>query len=307
MPRRGKSAPPRKNRRNVRRTVREARTEAPAPKRRRSAPRVDWSRWGGRLRRLGKPVAIAGLLAVVTYGGVLAHRFVVESPHFHVKRVDVSPTVRVTADQVRRLAGIHPKTNIFTVDLARVARRVKRHPWIAHAKAHRRLPDGIRIEVREHQAAGAVLFESNRGAGDAFYLVNREGRAFKRAALPELEGLPLVTGIQRSDYQARGRMTRQRIQAALALAERYVSRSGRPPLGEIHVDPVEGLTLYTARRAVQVRLGRGGVKAKLRRLDRILRILAQRGQRPRAIRLDNERHPRRVTVRLAEADVGSGT
>ncbi len=298
-------------RRNVRRqastareTVRTARADVTEPVVRRRASSL--TGWGRRLRRLGKPLAIALLLAAVGYGGVLAHRFVVESPHFHVKRVEVTPTVHVTANEVRKLAGVGPHTNIFTVDLKRVAARVQQHPWIATARVHRRLPDGIRIEVKEHQAAAAVLFESTRGRGDLFYLVNRDGRAFKRARLTELEGLPLVTGILRSDYRTRPAQTRAQIRSALTLARRYLARAGRPPLGEIHVDPVEGLTLYTARRAVQVRLGRGDLTAKLRRLDRILRLLARRGQRPRAIRLDNERYPKRVTVQLAEADVGSG-
>jgi cell division protein FtsQ len=308
----------RRARKNVRRNVRRspaakrgpaaetAEVEAPAVSPR-TPRRVRLARWGQRLRRLGKPLAVAALLGVVGYGGVTAHRFVVESPHFHVKRVKVTPTVHVTAEQVRKLAGVGARTNIFTVDLERVARRVQRHPWIARATAHRRLPDGIEIEVTEHRAAGAVLFERNPGAGGgAFYLVSPEGRAFKRAALEEIEGLPLITGLRRHDYRERGAATRARIREALALAEQYLSRGGRPPLGEVHVDPVEGLTLYTARRAVQVRLGQGNPAAKLRRLDRILRELARRGLRPRAIRLDNERHPRRVTVRLAEADPGGG-
>jgi cell division septal protein FtsQ len=72
-------------------------------------------------------------------------------------------------------------------------------------------------------------------------------------------------------------------------------------VGELHVDEVEGVTLYTAQRAVQVRFGRGDIAAKMRRFDRVLAELAKRGQKAAAIRLDNGRHPKRVTVRLAEA------
>jgi cell division septal protein FtsQ len=71
------------------------------------------------------------------------------------------------------------------------------------------------------------------------------------------------------------------------------------------VDPVEGITLYTDQRAVQVRFGIGNIAAKLRRFDQVVAALTRRGQRAAIIRLDNERHPAQVTVRLAEAQVES--
>jgi cell division protein FtsQ len=257
------------------------------------------------IRKLGKPLAIGLLLGAVVTGGILAHRYVVQSPHFHVQRVEVSPTVHVTAGEVRKLAQIGPRTNIFTVDLDRVAARIKRHPWIATAEVRRRMPNAIRIQVTEHEAAAAVLVQGSRAVETRFYLVTAEGQAFKRAAQAELVGLPLISGIDRTEYLQRKRSTRERIRRAIAVYRRYAARPGRPRVGELHVDPVAGLTLYTAQRAVQVRFGRGKIAAKLRRFDRVLAELARRGQRATAIRLDNERHSEQVTVRLAEArDLG---
>ncbi|MFH2010542.1 MAG: FtsQ-type POTRA domain-containing protein [bacterium] len=261
---------------------------------------VRWARW------LGRPLGALLLLAGVVYGGVLAHRFVVRSPHFQVRKVIVSPTVHVSAGEVRKLAGISQRTNIFTVDLEAVAAKVRRHPWIASATALRRMPNAIRIEVREHEASAAVLVHGSRPGQSRFYLVDVQGRAFKRAVPAELEGLALITGISRTEYLRHRASSTARIRDAIQVYGRYLAQPGRPRIGEIHVDPVEGITLYTARRAVQVRFGRGHIAAKLRRFDRVVTELARRGQRAAAIRLDNERHPRQVTVRLAEAEVNVG-
>jgi len=258
------------------------------------------ARWA---RRLGRPLAVLLLLGGVVYGGVLAHRFVVRSPHFLVRKVIVTPTVHVTAGEVRKLAGISNRTNIFTVDLDAVAAKVRRHPWIASATAQRRMPNAIRIVVREHEVSAAVLVQGSRTDQSRFYLVDAKGRAFKRAAPPELEGLALITGISRTEYLRHRGSSSARIREAIQVYGRYLARPGRPRIGEIHVDPVEGVTLYTARRAVQVLFGRGHIAAKLRRFDRVVTELARRGQRAVAIRLDNGRHPRQVTVRLAEAEV----
>jgi cell division protein FtsQ len=191
--------------------------------------------------------------------------------------------------------------NIFSVSLGAVARRVESHPWIAKAEVHRRLPDAIHIQVTENVPAGAVLLESDEPGKSAFYLLNAEGVVFKRALVAELEGLPLITGLSRQEYRQARDESRGRLREALEVVRHYTAQAGRPKLGEVHVDPVEGVTLYTAGQAVQIRLGQGDASAKLRRLDRILGALAARGERPMAIRLDNARHPRRVTVQLAEA------
>jgi cell division septal protein FtsQ len=254
------------------------------------------------LRGLVKPIAILALLGGLVYGGLLAHRFVVQSPHFHVRRIDVTPTVHVTAEEIRTLAQIGPRRNIFSVNLGEVAARIRRHPWVASVTAYRRLPNTLRLEVREHEAAAAVLVEGDASAESRFYLVSAEGRPFKAATPSELEGLPLVTGVTRTEYRQRGAAVATRLRAAVAAHRAYVAVPGRPRIGEVHGDPVDGVTFYTAERTVQLRMGRGAIGPKLPRLDRVLTELAGRGVRPAIVRLDDERNPRRVTVRLAEAD-----
>lgn len=301
--RRRPSDRPVKPNRRISSASRKAEATQAAPRR---GSRIAWGRLAKSLRRFGRPLAILALLGAVTYGGVLAHRFVLQSPHFHVKRVEVSPTVHVTAGEVRKLARIGSRTNVFTVSLTQVASRVERHPWVARAVVRRRLPNAIRIEVTEHQAAAAMLLDGAERGKSAFYLVTAAGQAFKRARLAELEGIPLITGLTREEYRARQEESRARIREALEVARHYQAQAGRPKLGEVHMDLVEGVTLYTASPVVQLRLGRGQAATKLRRLDRVLGELAARGQRPRTIRLDNTRHPKRVTVSLAEADSGGG-
>ena len=70
------------------------------------------------------------------------------------------------------------------------------------------------------------------------------------------------------------------------------SGSGALPLAEI-----PSTALVVSRPGGSI----GQLAAKLRRFDRVVQELAQRGQRAATIRLNNSRHPRQVTVRLAEA------
>ena len=160
-------------------------------------------------------------------------------------------------------------------------------------------------EAAYKQAEAAVLMAQARPANSVFYLVDKQGRVFKRARVQEMEGIPLITGIDRKDYLTRKEGCMKRILRAINLFETYTARPGRPRIGEIHVDTLEGIILYTASRAVQIRLGWGHFTKKLDHLDRLLAVLAQRGRQPSIIRLDNSRNPKRVTVKLA--DVGGAS
>ena len=55
----------------------------------------------------------------------------------------------------------------------------------------------------KHEAAAAVLVQGSRAVETQFYLVTAEGKVFKRAAHAELEGLLLISGVDRTEYLQR--------------------------------------------------------------------------------------------------------
>ena len=71
----------------------------------------------------------------------------------------------------------------------------------------------------------------------------------------------------------------------------------------MHVDRLLGITAYT-RGGVGVRLGRPhdengeSLAKRLERFDAVWAALAETGERPRVIYLDNRARPDRVTVKL---------
>ncbi len=244
---------------------------------------------------------LVGLLAgglLLVAGALAALIFVTRSAYFRVRAYSFSPTVHVTAQELRRFAGLQTGNNIFSVDLEAVAERVAAHPWVASARAVRRLPGRIHLEIKERQAAAAVLMGN-------LYLVDPTGVVFKRAEPAEAHGLVVITGVNRGDYEARRPEARRLLRLGLEVLALYKSGSHRLPLGEIHLDGSGAVTLYTRRRGTQIRLGRSGFLAKLRRLDVLLTALGKDATRLQVVHLDNDVRPDRVTVRLAEGSDGS--
>ncbi|HEX8952685.1 MAG TPA: cell division protein FtsQ/DivIB, partial [Polyangia bacterium] len=188
------------------------------------------------------------------------------------------------------------------VDREAVARNVSQEPWVARAHVRRELPSTLVIDVVEREAACAVAFGS-------LYLADGDGNVFKRATPDEVAGLPVVTGIARDDYVSQPDHAREQLHQALRAIAGWRARadgSARPALGEVHVDRIAGVTLYTDRGA-GVRLGvvDDTLPARLARYDAVAAALQEGGEAARLVYVDNRARPDRVTVKLASAQMSA--
>src|SRR5699024_6920467 len=76
------------------------------------------------------------------------------------------------------------------------------------------------------------------------------------------------------------------------------------PLSEIHIDSTLGLTLVTAATGVEIRLGRGRYRERLRRLEVVQRAIAQRAMEADYILIDQESDLSREEAELVRVAVG---
>jgi cell division protein FtsQ len=234
------------------------------------------------LRAIGRGLATAGkVLAVIAFVvasaqvGRLIVRHVIASPRFAVRDIAVGPTDHVSADEITALAGVRPGDRLLAVDPDAVAARLTTHPWILAARVRRDLPSTLSIDVTERQAVASALL-------GALYLLDENGRPFKRATFAEADGLPVITGVTRDQYGAARATGEAVFRQALALVSTYTEdHPERPKLSEVHVDPRAGFSLVLLEGSGEVRLGRGDFPAKLARLDGIVAALGARG--PRAL------------------------
>ena len=105
----------------------------------------------------------------------------------------------------------------------------------------------------------------------ALYLADAKGQVFKRANPDEAASLPTVTGVERDLYLSDPDAARAQIREAVTVVEAWRAVKARPPLGEVHLDRLNGATLYTATGGVGVRLGRveETLPARLQRFDAV--------------------------------------
>jgi cell division protein FtsQ len=267
-----------------------------------------------RLAVVGKALATLAFIAGAVLGGRQVVRHVVASPRFALREIRADATLHVSRDEIVALAGVAPGDRLLAVDTDAVAARVATHPWVASVRVRRQLPSALAVDVVERRAVASALLGT-------LYLIDENGRPFKRATLDEADGLPVVTGVARDQYtlaraaseaafrEALSLLALYRADDALAAARRAGGAPGpatRPALSEIHVDPRAGYSLVLYDGGGEILLGRDDWPAKLARLDEILGATGPRGAAAlRAVHLDGPTLDR-IAVKLAPAPIPGG-
>ena len=235
--------------------------------------RVTAGAWRSALRvgRIaGKLVMLFAAVAACIWGARLGVRHVMDSPRFELRAIEFSPTPHLAQADVLALAGVAVGERLLSIDTDAVAERIATHPWVKSVRASRRLPGCLVIEVSERHASAVVALSG-------LYLVDDNGRPFKRASMDEADGLPVLTGIDRSRYAELHDATEAAFREALALLHEYRATPGRPAVGEVSIDPGFGFSLLLFEGGAEIRLGRGNYSKKLAQLDQIFEALRAKG------------------------------
>jgi cell division septal protein FtsQ len=234
-------------------------------------------------REAGKLLLLLAAIAVCIWGGRWAIGHVVDSPRFQLKGIEFAVTPHLGQAEIMDLSGVTVGDKLLGIDTDAVAARIASHPWVASVRVSRRLPSSLIVDVTERHAVAAAAL-----AG--LYLVDDSGRPFKRASMDEADGLPVLTGIERGRYAQMREVSEAAFREVLGLLRDYRSKSGRPPVGEVNIDPRFGFSLFLLEGGTEIRLGRGKYGKKLAQLDQIFEavVAKQMGGLPalRIVHLD---------------------
>jgi cell division protein FtsQ len=213
-------------------------------------------------RVAGKVLILLVVIVACVWGGRLAIAHVVDSPRFQIGHIEFASTPHLGQSDLLRLAEVKIGDKLLGIDTDQVAARVAAHPWVSSVRTSRRLPATLVIEVTEKRAVAAAALSG-------LYLVDGNGRPFKRATMEEANGLPVLTGIERGRYAELREVSEAAFREAMAVLAEYRARAGRPTVGEVNIDPGFGFSLFLLEGGAEIRLGRGNIGKKLAQLDQI--------------------------------------
>ncbi len=249
-------------------------------------------------RRLAAAVRLVALaLAIMALSTMLvyAYQVVTGSQYLALRKIQVSGNRHLSREEIIRAAGLKTGANLLSVNLVLIRKQLLANPWIAAAQVSRLVPDTLRITVREHRPLAVAELGTR-------YLLDRQGKIFKRWQPGDPEHLPVITGLDLTDIGV-GQSPASPIMRAVRQALLAAERTKCLPLSAIarvEVDRQIGLTLVAFESGVKVHLGFDGFAANYGRLAKVVNYLKKHGRwnRLRSIDLTD---PHRMVVKLSQA------
>lgn len=189
-----------------------------------------------------KIIAGISVVLVMSIFFILIHDFLTQCDYYRIKNITVTGAYRFQDEQVIKQAAIEKGTNILSINLPLMRKRLLANPSIAEAEIIRYLPDRIFIRIKEHIPL-AVLDFGRR------FIINKNGEIFKEMDNSNQQDLPLVTGLKISDINISGEHGSLYYDAVMDVLNLCQKRGSPVPLGaieKIKVDKEMGLILYAA-------------------------------------------------------------
>ena len=188
-------------------------------------------------------------------------------PHLWVQRIDIEGCHRVAPELIAKTASVTPKTSIVQVDLKTIAQNVESLSWVRSCEVRRVMPNTLSLRVVERKPVALVNMVR-------LYYLDEDGTPFAQPAPGESLDYPVVTGLEHRECPGNG-CTEVLVRTVRFLKDlRNYPQLFREGISEIHLDAADAMTIVTMKRGIMITLGPGQLGLKLRRLEKVLKMIA---------------------------------
>jgi cell division protein FtsQ len=220
-------------------------------------------------------VALYGWRRQLMVSGATARQFVLESPYFSVREIQVRGGEKFGGNEIVALAGLKHGMNMWRIEPATIEKKVAKHPWVRRVLVRREFPRRVVIEIEERTPKAIV-------AMGKLYYVDSDGVVFKEVQAGESVQFPLLTGLRVEELGNRDPVVRRRIQDAVRLSDLMAKDSHT--ISEVHFEAADRVILYTTAYPLALHMGWGDWEGKVQRVDRVLKLW--KGHEERLVTLD---------------------
>jgi len=199
---------------------------------------------------------------------VTALFYFIHSGFFSLEEIKITGNEHIPTGELENLMGIARGVNLWQIDTTMVARRLSTHPLVATARANRRWPRTLNVQIQARRPAALLVQDGG------FLLVDGDGVVLERIpGLGDLK-LPLISGLDSPGDAGPGKeINHPGLKAALAVT-RQIPPDELNQLQEIIATTPDKLQLIWEGN-IRVRFGDSQqVAAKLARLQEALQGLA---------------------------------
>jgi cell division protein FtsQ len=223
------------------------------------------------IRILFKSSFLALMMVGMSLMFIFIHDVLTQCDYFKAEMITVEGGQRLTPDQILETVEIAEGVNLVSLNLKMIRKRLLAHPWIAEADIRRTFPGSIAIHIREQEPLAVLDFGKQ-------FLINHSGVIFKEAQGNEIADMPVMSGIDYSDWTSTQTSETKVFVSVLEVLNIGKTAETVLPntlIKKINVDREIGLTLETDGPARTIQLGYGDYLKKYSRLEKIFSYVEQ--------------------------------
>lgn len=249
--------------------------------------------WHSLAIRMGQWALNGVTVASLLFLGWNIYQYLLCTGKLNVGEIRIIGCLNAKEGELLDLARLDVGMEIWKLNLQELSQRLSRHPWVEKVQVRR---DWARraliIEVQERIPRALILL-------DDLYLVDSQGKIFKKVGAREQVDLPVLTGLKAKEVQDQDKEAMGLIKEALKLLDLLAYRPffNQGSISEINLHKQKGLTIYTLERGLPIHIGWGDYKDKLQRLEKVLPDIQKKGEEVEYVDLN---HPRKVILKIKE-------
>ena len=208
-----------------------------------------------KVARLTARVAlVVALVSTILYGVLLFNNLTTSARTFHLQEVTFHGLKHAEEDRLQQLVRHVVSTNVLTVRLSEVRKRVEAEAWVRSAVVRRRLPNQLEIYVQERTPEAVAAIDGE------LTIVDPEGVALAPFG-PRFQYLdrPIVKGLLSSAVEGARVSNSRRMQVYLRILDELDSgdQDYTRSISEVDVSDVSRVEVIPSREPVRVLLGEG--------------------------------------------------
>lgn len=210
-------------------------------------------------------MSLLGFVLILSAGFVLCHDIILQLSYLNIKNIEVIGLSRITRDFVLERTEISSGKNIMTVNLTKARKTLESETWIESAEVLMKLPETINIKIKERTATALIDF-------DEFYIVDSNGKVFKKFEDGDPDNLPIITGLAYQDTVDANSPGNALWVAVLDILKKGAEKDAVIPFGQIKrisADYQMGINV-SINDGPLVKLGSSDLDTKLKRISKIL-------------------------------------
>ncbi len=208
------------------------------------------------------------------------------SAYFRVERIEVRGTRELSSQDIVISCGLGSDENIFDVDTAMLAERIRANPRVDRVVVRRRLPSTIIVEIVERVPVAILPYAGY------YVAVDEAGLAIGLVEGYKDSRLPLLTGLAVRSVRVGHPIEAPELPLAIGIA-RALPGDILEQVSEINFHASQGFSLYM-QRGTRVALGSGNPEQLVGRiavLEALLARLEQEGRQAGYIDVRFEKRP----------------